>query len=202
MRLTPLIAALALVVSDTVAQQPTTTPSPLVGTWESIDRDQGQGSIMVFAADNSVAAVVSIMADGRYRRDGKRIHVTHADGITGDFSVVIVGDTLIQTKSGRSTRMTRVPGSGPDTGIVGKWRFRYEAPGMSARQATMEFTADGVHRIRLAVQTMVGTYSVSGSELTMSFSNIPPQTSTFSIDGGVLTMRRPDGAIARMARAR
>ena len=205
MRLAPLLAALTLIGSQTSAQttvQAATGPSQLVGTWESIDRQGGQGSIMVFAPDNSMVAIVSALIDGRYTRNGNRVRFTDVEGMRGDVTVVVTGNTLVQSKGRNSITMTRVPGHGPDTGIVGKWRYPYEvAPGRTL-QATTEYTTDGVVRLRLPLQALAGSYSVSGNQLTLRIPNTPPQTGPFSIEGNVLILQRPDGAIARLARTR
>lgn len=202
MRLAQLLAALSLVASQANAQ-PASTPSPLIGTWESIDRAQGGiGGILVLAADNSVLSMVSVLSDDRYTRRGNRVQITSSQGDRLDMRVVITGNTLVQTSEGKSVNMTRIPGSGADTGIVGKWRFPYVSPEGQTLQGTVEYTGDGVARLRLPLQTKIGTYSVSASELTLRFQGAPPETSTFSIDGDVLILQRPDGAKARMARTR
>lgn len=211
MRLVPLLPAMLLFASSQSSAQtrsqttapPAAAPSPLAGTWESLDRSQGGiGSIMIFAPGDSVKAIVSVMVDGRYTRDGNRVQLTHDDGNRTELTVAITGDTLVQTTAGKSVSMIRVSGSGPDSGIVGRWRFPYEAPQMPVVLGTMEYTADGVNRLRLPLQTRAGTYSISGSELTVRLPDAPPQTGTFSIDGDVLTLQRPDGTRVRFARTR
>ena len=202
MRLTPLLAALALVCAEASAQ-PATAPSQLVGTWESLERIQGgMGSVMVFAADNSALAIVSVMVDARYTRNGNRIQVIDTDGSRVTYTVAITGNTLVQTTREKTVRMTRVPGFGPDTGLLGKWRFVFEAPNAPPMQASMEYTAEGINKVRMAVQTQSGTYSVSGSELTLRFPNAPVETTGYSIDGDVLTLHGPNGTRGRFTRAR
>ena len=186
MRVAPWLATLLLAAPQANAQ-PATAPSPLVGTWESEDRAQGgMGSIMVFAADNSALAIVSVMVDVRYTRNGNRVNLTDPDGNRVTYTVVISGNTLVQTTPQKTVRMTRIPGTGPDTGLVGKWRFVYEAPNAPPLQASMEYRADGINRVRMALQTQAGTYSVSGTELTLRFPNAPTETTPFSIEGDVL----------------
>lgn len=206
MRLTPLFAALSLLASQTAAQttaQAGTAPSPLIGTWESMDHSPGgMGTIMVFAGDNSVLAIVSVMGDLRYTRNGNRIQLTNPEGGRIAYTVTITGDTLVQRTREKTVKMTRIPGPGPDTGLVGKWRFPYELPQQPARQGIMEYRTDGINRVRVPLQTLAGSYSVSGSELTLRFPNAPPQTAAFSIDGDTLTLHGPDRTEGRFTRAR
>ena len=202
MRLTPLVAALALLASQGSAQS-AAAPSPIVGTWESLERIQGgMGSVMVFAADNSALAIVSVMVDARYTRNGNRIQVIDTDGSRVTYTVVVTGNSLVQTTREKTVRMTRVPGFGPDTGLLGKWRFVYEAPNAPPMQASMEYTADGINKVRMAVQSQAGTYSIAGNELTLRFPNAPTETRPFSIDGDVLTLQGPNGTRGRFTRAR
>ncbi|MGZ3565004.1 MAG: hypothetical protein ACXWM4_05665, partial [Gemmatimonadaceae bacterium] len=52
-----------------VAQTPAPRPTPLLGTWEAVNRSAGGlGSTMTFAADNTLSYTLGAMVDMQYKR--------------------------------------------------------------------------------------------------------------------------------------
>lgn len=175
--------------------QSANTPPQLIGTWEALEpRENGIGATLIFADRGSFTITTGILLNARYTRDGALeamiVRVTEPSGSTTDMTVIVVADTLTQYVDDSVVRMTRVPGFGPDTGLVGKWRFTREVrPGKTVTGFT-QFTADGIVRVRVPVQTQSGTYTVSGNELTLALPD-PGDTARFTIAGDRLTIEFP-----------
>ena len=194
MRLLAWLCAASLLAIRAPAQS-ANTPPRLIGTWEALEpRETGIGATLTFAEQGSFTITTGVLLNARYTRDGALeamiVRVTEPSGGTADMTVIVVADTLTQYVDDSVVRMTRVPGFGPDTGLVGKWRFTREArPGTTVTGFT-QFTADGIVRVRLPLQSQSGSYTISGNDLTLALPD-PGDTARFTIAGDTLTIEFP-----------
>lgn len=118
------------------------------------------------------------------------VQVAEPSGKTTDMTVIIVADTLTQYVDDSVLRMTRVPGFGPDTGLVGKWRFTRELRPGTTVTGFSQFTAEGIVRLRIPLQSQSGTYAVSGDNLTLALPD-PGDSAHFTVVGDTLTIAFP-----------
>lgn len=194
MRLLTCLCAASLLAGQVPAQS-TIAPPGLIGTWEALEpRETGIGATLTFADRGSFTVTTGVLMNARYTRDGALeamiVRVTEPGGGTTDMTVIVVADTLTQYVDDSMVRMTRVPGFGPDTGLVGKWRFTREVRPSATVTGFTQFTADGIVRLRLPLQSQSGSYTVSGNDLTLALPD-PGETARFTIVGDTLTIEFP-----------
>ena len=194
MRVVTWLFAAGLLAGQAAAQS-ANTPTPLIGTWEAIEpRETGIGATLTFADKGSFTISTGALVNARYTRDGPLeamiVQLAEPSGRTTDMTVIIVADTLTQYVDDSVVRMTRVPGFGPDTGLVGKWRFIREARPGATVTGFAQFTAEGIMRLRIPLQSQSGTYAVSGDNLTLALPD-PGDSARFTIVGETLTITFP-----------
>ena len=90
------------------AQVAPAAPSPLLGSWEAVNRSVGGlGSTIGFGPDNTLSFTMGAMADLTYRRSGDTLFVTSPERDLPAARIAFVGDTLIVTTNGKQQRETR-----------------------------------------------------------------------------------------------
>jgi hypothetical protein len=102
------------------------------------------------------------MVDARYKVDGDKFTIYNDEPgmkFSENRTVTVAGDTAIFSADGRVERQTRLRPGG--SGVVGVWRFTH----MTGVPAYEEYTDDGFVRLRVPMQVMKGTYSVSGNKI-------------------------------------
>ncbi|HEY4953752.1 MAG TPA: hypothetical protein VII02_02585 [Gemmatimonadaceae bacterium] len=140
------------------------TASPLVGRWDAVTRsDGGIGVMMTFTADGKMSVVTGAMLDYRYELDGTTLKLFPPGDRAMIATVSFAGDTLVQTAGAESNKLTRAPGSPAGSGILGRWTYMH----YTGVPAFIEYSADGMMRLRVPLQTEAGTYVVSGDKLTL-----------------------------------
>lgn len=205
MRLVTCVCAASLLAGQAPAQT-TNAPPGLIGTWEALEpRETGIGATLTFAEKGSFTITTGVLMNARYTRDGTLeamiVRVAEPNGSTTDMTVIIVADTLTQYVDDSVVRMTRIPGFGPDTGLVGKWRFTREVRRGTTVTGITQFTADGIMRVRIPLQSQSGAYTVSGNELTLALPD-PGETARFTFVGDTLTIAFPGRPPDRYVRVR
>jgi hypothetical protein len=146
------------IVSAQVA--PTPRPTPLLGTWEAVNRSAGGlGSIMTFAPDNTLSYTLGAMVDMQYKRSRDSLYIIDPQNGINAFRVSINRDTLVMTNQGREQKETRVgaPITGADP-VVGRWTYQH----YTGVPAFEEYTPGGEFRLRVPIRTLQGTYAVLG----------------------------------------
>jgi hypothetical protein len=139
---------------------PTPRPTPLLGTWEAVNRSAGGlGSTMTFAADNTLSYTLGAMVDMQYKRSRDSLYIIDPQNGINAFRVSINRDTLVMTNDGREQRETRVgaPVTGADP-VVGRWTYQH----YTGVPAFEEYTPGGEFRLRVPIRTLQGTYAVLG----------------------------------------
>jgi hypothetical protein len=139
---------------------PAPRPTPLLGTWEAVNRMAGGlGSTMTFAADNTLSYTLGAMVDMQYKRSRDSLYIIDPQNGINAFRVSINRDTLVMTNDGHELRETRVgaPVSGADP-VVGRWTYQH----YTGVPAFEEYTPGGEFRLRVPIRTLQGTYAVLG----------------------------------------
>ena len=205
MRLVTWLCLTTMLAGEAHAQA-SSPPPQLLGTWEALaPRETGIGATLVFADKGSVTVTTGVMVNARFTREGAleamMVRVTEPDGQSTGMTVIVVADTLTQYLDDSVVRMIRVPGFGPDTGLVGKWRFTREMRPGTTVTGFVQYTADGAMRMRIPLQSQSGTYTVSGSDLTFALPD-PGETGRFTLVGDTLTIAFPGRPEDRYVRVR
>lgn len=139
---------------------PAPRPTPLLGTWEAVNRMAGGlGSTMTFAADNTLSYTLGAMVDMQYKRSRDSLYIIDPQNGINAFRVSISRDTLVMTNQGTEQRETRVgaPVTGADP-VVGRWTYQH----YTGVPAFEEYTPSGEFRLRVPIRTLQGTYAVLG----------------------------------------
>jgi hypothetical protein len=139
---------------------PPPRPTPLIGTWEAVNRSAGGlGSTMTFAADNTLSYTLGAMVDMQYKRSRDSLYIIDPQNGINAFRLSINRDTLVMTNDGREQRETRVgaPVTGADP-VVGRWTYQH----YTGVPAFEEYTPGGEFRLRVPIRTLQGTYAVLG----------------------------------------
>ena len=142
-----------------VAQVGPTAPSPLLGSWEAVNRSVGGlGSTIGFGPDNTLSFTMGAMADLTYRRSGDTLFVTSPERDLPAARIAFVGDTLIVTTNGKQQRETRV--SAPVSGdpLLGRWTYLHYT-GVPAYE---EYSPNGQLHVRVPIRTLQGSYIALG----------------------------------------
>jgi hypothetical protein len=150
---------------SSVAETASSQGTGLTGTWDAITRSQGGiGSTALFLPDSSVALVLGAMVDARYKVKGDTFTV-YSDEPGKKFSesrtVMVAGDTAIFSSDGQVEKQVRLRTGKLASGLVGTWRFTH----MTGIPAYEEYTEDGWVHLRVPMQVMKGSYSVTGDKI-------------------------------------
>lgn len=205
MRVLTWLSAAGLLAGQVPAQS-ANTPPQLIGSWEALDpRENGIGATLTFAHNGSFTVTTGVLVNARYTRDGSLeamiVQVAEPNGEDTDMTVIIVADTLTQYVDDSVVRMTRVPGFGPDTGLVGKWRFTRETRPGTTVTGFIQFTAEGIMRVRIPLQSQSGTYTVSDNKLTLALPD-PGESARFTLAADTLTIAFPGRPADRYVKVR
>jgi hypothetical protein len=139
---------------------PPVRPTPLIGTWEAVNRSAGGlGSTISFAPDNSMTYTLGAMVDMQYKRSRDSLYIIDPQNGVNAFRVSIMRDTLVMINQGQEQRETRVgtPVSGADP-VVGRWTYLH----YTGVPAFEEYTPGGEFRLRVPIRTLQGTYAALG----------------------------------------
>ena len=157
----PVLLLTPFVINVAVAQvAPAPRPTPLLGTWEAVNRSAGGlGSTISFAPDNTLSYTLGAMVDMQYKRSRDSLYIIDPQNGINAFRVSINRDTLVMTNEGREQRETRVgaPITGADP-VVGRWTYQH----YTGVPAFEEYTPGGEFRLRVPIRTLQGTYAVLG----------------------------------------
>jgi hypothetical protein len=155
--LVPGLLALNVAASQVAPRAPST---PLVGTWEAVNRSAGGlGSTISFAPDNTMSFTTGTMVDMKYKRARDSLYIIDPQNGVNAFQVSIMRDTMVMVNQGREQRETRVgaPVNGADP-VVGRWTYLH----YSGVPAFEEYTPGGEFRLRVPIRTLEGTYAAMG----------------------------------------
>ena len=155
--LIPTLFALNVAASQVAPRAPST---PLVGTWEAVNRSAGGlGSTISFAPDNTMSFTMGTMVDMKYKRARDSLYIIDPQNGVNAFQVSIMRDTMVMVNQGREQRETRVgaPVNGADP-VVGRWTYLH----YSGVPAFEEYTPGGDFRLRVPIRTLDGTYAAMG----------------------------------------
>jgi hypothetical protein len=155
--LVPGLLALNVAASQVAPRAPST---PLVGTWEAVNRSAGGlGSTISFAPDNTMSFTMGTMVDMKYKRARDSLYIIDPQNGVNAFQVSIMRDTMVMVNQGREQRETRVgaPVNGADP-VVGRWTYLH----YSGVPAFEEYTPGGDFRLRVPIRTLEGTYAAMG----------------------------------------
>ncbi len=150
---------LALSVAATQVT-PTTRVTPLLGTWEAVNRSTGGlGSTISFAPDNTMSFTLGAMVDMKYKRARDSLYIIDPQNGVNAFRISIIRDTLVMVNAGREQRETRVgaPIAGADP-VIGQWTYLH----YTGVPAFEEYTPAGDFRLRVPIRTLDGTYVTLG----------------------------------------
>jgi hypothetical protein len=178
----------------------TLTQPTLTGSWVTIHRSTGGlGTILTFLPDSKLDASYAAIVETWYRTEGDKI-VQPSGSNAPDAKPVAVrfhveGNTLeFDPEGGTPTRFTRVgnalKGAPP---IVGAWRID--------PQRVIEYTRDGLIKVRYAMNTKSGTYDAAAKTFTL-----PDRSGDFHFENGLLIFNgepfiRADATKAELVRA-
>jgi hypothetical protein len=155
--LIPNLLALNVAASQVAPRAPST---PLVGTWEAVNRSAGGlGSTISFAPDNTMSFTMGTMVDMKYKRARDSLYIIDPQNGVNAFQLSIMRDTMVMVNQGREQRETRVgaPVNGADP-VVGRWTYLH----YSGVPAFEEYTPGGDFRLRVPIRTLDGTYAAMG----------------------------------------
>lgn len=178
----------------------------LLGRWESVNRSRGGlGSIIDFNADGSLTTTIGAIVDFTYEVNKGRLTTTYVDPQTGKIekttnAIRFEGDTLVEKNGngrGNDIRMTRQTAANPSEPLLGTWRY----PHYSGSTAFVTFTKDGRRLLRVPLTVDAGTWVATSDQLTMQIAAREPITTTYHIDGDVLTIN-DHGKESKYKRAR
>jgi hypothetical protein len=173
--------------------------SPLLGTWEAVNRSAGGlGSTIAFAPDNVLTFTIGVMVDMKYRHTSDSLVVTDADGRYRPDQFRVLGDTLVVTRDGRELRETRVGPAVSGEPILGHWTYIHST-GVPAFE---EFTRSGEFHLRIPIRTLQGTYVTAGNSAILHLigSGGGDRSVTFAVVGDTLQLSW-DGQTTRYLRA-
>jgi hypothetical protein len=180
---------ITLALASTLVCQPTANRE-LVGLWESVSASKGGiGNNIELRPDGSFVAAVTVIVDLRYEtRDGKLyIAKNPQEPISYETGVEFKIDNTALTLVGQNGEKEVKDRIGPkiSDSVVGKYRYRHYTGGIAYEQ----FTADGILKFRLPMQSTHGCYLAAGKEIKISFPNREPRTLQYNLgsDGLVLT---------------
>lgn len=191
--------------SDSSASAAETTEaakSALVGTWESTD---APGTYYTFNEDGTgFVKGAGYSTDFTYVDKDSKVEFTYtgasaAQGndytIEGD-TLTLAGEdgvTLTYKKTDnvqKPTEKTAVPQ--PDSALLGTWKGTDEGEGGSG---IVTYNADGTGTVKTEAYETTFTFEDDGSSVTMYIANAEPQTSTYTLEDGKLTMTASDGTV-------
>ena len=160
--LIPTLFALNVAASQVAPRAPST---PLVGTWEAVNRSAGGlGSTISFAPDNTMSFTMGTMVDMKYKRARDSLYIIDPQNGVNAFRIAILRDTLVMTNEGKEQRETRVgaPVKGADP-VIGRWTYLH----YTGVPAFEEYTPGGDFRLRVPIRTLDGTYATMGDSAMM-----------------------------------
>jgi hypothetical protein len=189
-----LASAVAVLLAGAAATTAAQSPS-LIGTWEAVRRTGGaMGSVWTFLPDGKLEMRAGPMVESWYIVKGDELiepPESKAPGAAPQISRFrIEGDTLIKQQGNGELRFTRI-GKAPvaATPIVGAWRIGN--PGTDAR---LEYTPDGLAKVRIVLRTMHGTYDAVNKTFALTPENSnASRGGRFRLEGGLLVLTQPDG---------
>ncbi len=118
--------------------------------------------VLVTAACTSAGTGHTNAANVSSTAEGDRFTIYNDDPgmkFSENRTLTVAGDTAIFSSDGQVERQVRIrPGA---SGLVGVWRFTH----MTGVPAYEEYTNDGSVRLRVPMQVMKGTYSVTGNKI-------------------------------------
>jgi hypothetical protein len=187
--------------ATTAAQSPASSASErrvetsLIGTWEAVRRSGGaMGSVWTFLPDGKLEMRAGPMVESWYVVKGDQLiepPESKAPGAAPQISRFrIEGDTLIKQQGNGELRFTRI-GKAPvaATPIVGTWRI-----GNPGNDARLEYTPDGLAKVRIVLRTMHGTYDAMNKTFALTPENSnASRGGQFRLEGGLLVLTQPDG---------
>jgi hypothetical protein len=161
--------------------------SSIVGRWDAVVRSKGGiGVTMTFTSDGKMSVVTGAMVDFPYALKGDTLTLLPPGERPMVATISLVGDTLVQTAGTESNKMTRAPESPTANGILGRWTYMH----YTGVPASVEYSADGVMRLRVPLQTEAGTYTVSEDKLVLRVTTpaAGEKTLSFRVSGDKLTI--------------
>ncbi len=177
----------------------TLTQPQLTGSWVAVHRSSGGlGTILTFLPDSKLDANYAAIVETWYRTEGDKF-VQPSGSSAPDAKDVVVrfhveGNTLqFEPEGSLPTRFTRVgnavKGAPP---IVGRWQVD--------PQRVIEYTRDGLIKVRYPMNTKSGTYDAAAKTFTL-----PDRSGEFHFENGLLIFSgepfvRADATKADLAR--
>ena len=184
----------ALLIAATVAQP------QLTGSWVAVHRSAGGlGTVLTFLPDSKLASSYAAIVETWYRVEGQTfVQPSGSSAPDAKPNVVpfrVEGNSLLfEPDGGAPVRFTRVgtaeKGAPP---IVGKWQVD--------PQRVIEYTRDGLVKVRYPMNTKWGTYDAAKKTFTLS-----DRSGEFHFDNGLLIVNgepfiRADATKAELLRA-
>ncbi|MHB9011587.1 MAG: hypothetical protein ACYC49_05090 [Ignavibacteriaceae bacterium] len=176
--------------------------STITGNWESVVENNARGFHLVIKNDSSFILENTLRANYKYRVEGNKLITTlnRTDGkkaIIDTSSLEFKGDTLIsifkRDSTTEITKMVRTDGKpAADSGIVGKWKWRYP----NAVMAFSKYTKDGLWLFRLPIAKRTGKCKINSSSIKFIYTlpDEKPDEFTFWVKQNVLILTSPNGA--------
>jgi hypothetical protein len=180
--------------------------SPLLGKWESLRNPNGLGTVLEFRADGTLRASFGAIVDMTYRVENGVLISSYIDERTRKsqevrIPITISADTLIERSPDGSrpdVSMKREKGGRQgDPPIVGTW-----SSAQKRGTAYTTFTSDGRQMFRYPIRVSYGKWSASDGKLTLVDEGRPSETSSYAIEGDVLSLPDATGPPAKYRRAR
>jgi hypothetical protein len=171
----------------------------ILGQWESVARNKGGiGNIIEFKDDGTVTQISAAMSDATYSLQGEWLRLFYLDESTGK---VNESDTLVELQG--PDRFVEKADDGSEqswserigardsltTPLVGQWCSVF----LDTLTSYKEYTPTGKAFTRMPFVVLRGTWSVSGSDLTVRILGQPEAKYPFRIEGGQLVIKNKEG---------
>jgi hypothetical protein len=214
MRRFPIIltAAFFLTACASAGTNPTASNPALVGTWEGTQVSYGGlGTTLLLGSDGRIAIVVGAMVGGIYKLEGNQLTLFPEPASGGGpdvMTLAFAGDTAVISAGGMSRKLIPLEAKSP-VSLAGQWHYTHYT-GVPAYE---EYTSDGIMRLRVPMQVIKGTYSVTGGAIRIRLSFTPEQKrqgapraingdSPYTLRGDTLTLQPGKANAAVFIRAR
>lgn len=168
----------------------------LIGQWATVvPKGERSQTMITFHSNGTVEYDIAAIIEGTYYLH-KDLLITFfnnpkSNSTEVDSSIIkIVGDTLYQNNLHRGQsiliKSIKLGKKTLGTGIIGRWI----SDSFNDHKAVQQFTADNLIHVDLIVRSIKGTYSVSGSNLTLNLEFSPIIRSKFSIKNDKMTIEQ------------
>jgi hypothetical protein len=160
-----LTAAFILTACASAGTNPTVSNPALVGTWEGTQVSYGGlGTTLLLGSDGTIAIVFGAMVGGEYKIEGNQLTLLPepAGGGSPDvMTLAFAGDTAVISAGGMSRKLIPLEAKTTPASLAGQWHYTHYT-GVPAYE---EYTSDGTMRLRVPMQVINGTDSVTGSTI-------------------------------------